>query len=107
MSRGAFIYSLYRIGLFGVCFGIGWLAGLPTLPLVLVALAVSGALSWFLLRRQREQMAVAVERAVARGQAKMAVRAAAEDEYVDQLIAASETAKQAGPAAPDGDHPVP
>jgi Protein of unknown function (DUF4229) len=106
MSRGAFTYSLYRIGLFAVCFAVGALAGLPLLPLLLVALLVSGGLSWFLLRRQREQMAVAVERAVARGQARMAARTAAEDAYVDQLLAGSEASKPVGPAAPDGDQPA-
>jgi hypothetical protein len=110
-GRAALSYNVYRLGLLLVCLGIGWLIGLPTLTLVVSALFVSGVLSWFLLRRQRESWAMAVERTVARGQAKMAERTAAEDDYVDAVQAAqtsqAATAETSSSAAAPGDQPQP
>jgi CHASE2 domain-containing sensor protein len=81
-SRAFLAYNVSRLGLFVVCFGIGWLAGLrPVIVVIVVALLVSGALSWFLLRRQREAMGLAVEQTVERSRVRMAERAAAEDDY--------------------------
>ena len=103
-------YNVYRLGLLGVCLGIGWLIGLPALVLIVSALFVSGVLSWFLLRRQREAMGMAVEATVARGQAKMAARTAAEDGYVDDVEAAQsaqhEVAGSRDQAAARGDQPA-
>lgn len=91
------VYNLYRLGLLAVCLLVGWLIGLPTLALLAIAVVVPAVLSWFLLRRQREAMAVAVEGAVARGQARFAAHAAREDAYVDELIRTTEAqAAQSG-----------
>jgi uncharacterized protein DUF4229 len=104
-SRAVLTYNVYRLGLLLACLGIGWLIGLPFLALVVGALFVSGVLSWFLLRRQREAMGLAVERTVARGQARMAARASAEDGYVDSVLAAQESASTPPPTT-DGDQPA-
>jgi membrane protein implicated in regulation of membrane protease activity len=81
-NRAVLIYNLLRLGLFAVCFGVGWFAGLrPVIALLVLALLVSGVLSWFLLRRQREAMGRAVERTVERSRRRMAERTAAEDDY--------------------------
>jgi hypothetical protein len=81
------VYNTYRLGLLGVCLGIGWLAGLRGLLWIVAALAVSGALSWFLLRTQRIAMGVAVEQTVERSRVmtRAAERTAAEDAYADQV----------------------
>jgi hypothetical protein len=79
------MYNLLRAALFGICFGLGWLAGLRSIALVVVALLVSGVLSWFALRKQRVAMGVAVELTVERSRVRMAERTAREDEYVDVL----------------------
>jgi hypothetical protein len=109
-GRAVLTYNVYRLGLLAVCLGIGWLIGLPALVLIVSALFVSGVLSWFLLRRQREAMGVAVEATVARGQAKMAARTAAEDGYVDAVEAAQqaqhEVADPRDQAAARGDQPA-
>jgi hypothetical protein len=81
-SRAVLAYNGLRLALFALCFGIGWLAGLrPVIALIVISLLVSGVLSWFLLRRQREAMGRAVERTVERSRVRMADRAAAEDDY--------------------------
>jgi Protein of unknown function (DUF4229) len=82
-------YNVWRLGLLGICLGIGYLAGLRGALWIVVALAVSGALSWFLLKRQREAMGLAVEQTVQRSRVKMMERTAAEDSYVDAVIASS------------------
>jgi hypothetical protein len=104
-SRAVLAYNAYRLALLAVCIGIGWLIGLPFLALIVSALFVSGVLSWFLLRRQREAMGLAVERTLARGQARMAARASAEDGYVDSVLAAQEPAPEPSTTA-NGDQPA-
>lgn len=81
------VYNLLRAALFGVCLGLGWLAGLRSIALIVGALLVSGILSWFLLRPQREAMGRAVEVTVERSRSRFAERAAREDEIVDALPA--------------------
>lgn len=78
-------YNLARGALLAACLGLGWLAGLRGLLLIVVALLVSGALSWFLLARERMNMGVAIERTVGRSRERLASRTAAEDAYVDEL----------------------
>jgi uncharacterized membrane protein YraQ (UPF0718 family) len=81
-NRAVLVYNVLRLALFAVCFGVGWFAGLrPVIAVLVLALLVSGVLSWFLLRRQREAMGHAVERTVERSRLRMAERAAAEDDY--------------------------
>jgi hypothetical protein len=78
-------YNLLRAALFGVCFGLGWLAGLRSIALVVAALFVSGVLSWFALRNQRVAMGIAVERTVEKSRVRIAERAAKEDDIVDAI----------------------
>ena len=110
------IYNVARLALLGVCVGLGWLAGLRGYLLIIAALLVSGVLSWFVLRQQREVMGAAVERTVERSRVRMAEHAAAEDHLVDEAIAARPPAPPQPPAPPSsvtpagsprGDHPVP
>jgi hypothetical protein len=79
-------YNLCRLGLLALCLGLGRIAGLRSILLLVAALLVSGVLSWFVLRPQRIAMGAAVERTVNRGQVRFAARAAAEDSYVDSMI---------------------
>lgn len=72
--------------MFVVCVLLGYLAGLRSIWLLVVALVVSGVLSYFLLARQRIVMAEVMTDAVARGKARAARRTAEEDAYVDALI---------------------
>jgi hypothetical protein len=76
-------YNLLRLGLLVACLGLGWLAGLRSFLLIVVALLVSGVLSWFWLRPQREAMGRAVEQSVERSRHRIAARAAAEDATLD------------------------
>jgi hypothetical protein len=93
------VYNLCRVALFGLCLGLGYVAGLRSILLVVAAFLVSGVLSWFVLRTQREAMGRVVERTVARSQSRLAARAAAEDEYVDQMLSAAEPTNGDQPAS--------
>ncbi|MDQ1706747.1 MAG: hypothetical protein QOF18_3113 [Frankiaceae bacterium] len=85
MTAPLLVYTAARAGLLALCLLLGWLAGLSGIALVVVALLVSGALSWFLLQRQRLAMGAAVERSVQHVRGRMRARTAAEDAYVEQL----------------------
>jgi hypothetical protein len=85
-SRAVLTYNLCRLGLLLLCLGLGWIAGLRSIALIVAALFVSGVLSWFALRPQRIAMGAAVERSVSRSQVRFAARAAAEDSYVDSIL---------------------
>jgi hypothetical protein len=74
-----------RLGLLVVCLGVGWLVGIHSVWLIVGSLLVSGVLSWFLLRRQREAMGAAVEQTVERSRVRMVARTSSEDSYVDAL----------------------
>jgi hypothetical protein len=80
-GRAVLVYTAARAGLLVLCLLLGWLAGLGGLLLIVAALLVSGALSWFLLQRQRLAMGAAAERVTGRWRA----RTSAEDAYVDQM----------------------
>jgi hypothetical protein len=81
-SRAVLVYNGLRLALFAACFGIGWVVGLrPLIAVLVLALLVSGVLSWFLLRPQREAMGRAVEQIAERSRIRMAERAAAEDDH--------------------------
>jgi cytoskeletal protein RodZ len=82
-GRAFLTYNALRLALLAACLGLGWIAGLRSVLLIVAALLVSGVLSWFLLRPQREAMARAVEQTVARSRVRMEQRASAEDEYVE------------------------
>jgi hypothetical protein len=68
-----------------ICLVLGWVAGLSGAFLLVVALLVSGLISWFVLQRQRIAMGGVVERRVNRLRSRIDERAAAEDAYVDAL----------------------
>lgn len=89
MTRAVVVYTAARAGLLALCLVLGWLAGLTGVLLVAAALLVSGALSWFLLQRQRLSMGAAVDESVQRVRGRLHARAAAEDAFVDQLTAGS------------------
>jgi hypothetical protein len=82
-AKAVLVYNLLRLALLAACAGISYLVGLRGLYLVAVAFLASGVISWFLLKRQRINMGVAIERQVERGRGKMAERTAAEDAYAD------------------------
>jgi hypothetical protein len=102
------VYNVARLGLLVVCLGLGWLAGLRSYVLIIAALLVSGILSWFVLRRQREVMGVAVERTVERSRVRMAERAGAED-HLDEDPPGPQPTDAGSPTsagASRSDHPV-
>jgi len=84
-GRAIVVYTAARAGLLLGCLVLGRLSGLTGPFLVIVALLVSGVVSWFVLRRQRIAMGGAVERRVNRVRHRIDERAAAEDAYVDAL----------------------
>ena len=84
-GRAVAVYTVARAGLLVLCLVLGWVAGLTGPFLVIVALLVSGVLSWFLLGRQRTAMGGAIERRLERAKVRANRRAAAEDAYVDSL----------------------
>jgi hypothetical protein len=53
-------YSLLRLALFGAVLGVLWVAGARGVLLAALAVAVSLALSYLLLRRQRDALAAAI-----------------------------------------------
>jgi hypothetical protein len=79
-------YNLLRAALLAACVGLGWLAGLRSFVLIIGSLLVSGILSWFLLRSQREAMGRALSQTVDHSRARLAERTRAEDEYVDAVV---------------------
>jgi hypothetical protein len=86
-ARAVAVYTLARAGLLGGCLLAGWLVGLSGPLLLVVALLTSGALSLFLLQRQRLAMSATVERSLTRMRARAHARTAAEDAYVDAMAA--------------------
>jgi hypothetical protein len=101
-GRAILLYNLGRLALLAACLGLGWLAGLQGIWLIVAALLVSGVLSWFVLARQRVRMGLAVEQTVGRRRRHWAERTAAEDRYVDDLMAGhrAETDPAAGEVEP-------
>jgi hypothetical protein len=90
-ARAVLVYNLCRGGLLIAGIVIGWYAGLHNIPVLLVAaFLTSGLLSWFLLKQQRIQMGMALERTVQRSRARIAERTAAEDAYADAVHAADD-----------------
>ncbi len=55
------VYTLSRIGLFGIAFLVLWLLGVPNLLVLLVAaFAISGIASYVLLSKQRDAMSARI-----------------------------------------------
>jgi hypothetical protein len=73
-------YTLMRLALLGIAFGVLRLAGARGLLLVVLALIVSGLASLTLLRRQRDAVAAAVLERSRRAGARLDEAAASEDE---------------------------
>jgi Protein of unknown function (DUF4229) len=90
-SRAFLSYNLMRLGLLLAALGVGWLASLRGLVLLVSALAVSGLLSWFLLGRQRVAFGMAVEQSVTRSRLRdqLTARVVAEDAYAEAVHAAA------------------
>ena len=84
-GRAVAVYTLARAGWFLLCLLLGRVAGFTGLLLLVLALLVSGVLSWFLLQRQRLAMSGAVERTVTRVRRRIDDGTAAEDAYADRL----------------------
>jgi hypothetical protein len=82
-GRAVAFYTLLRALLFAAAVGVGYVAGLRGLLLLVVALLVSGVASWFLLAGPRAGVSAAVDARVQRWRD----RTAAEDEYVESLTA--------------------
>ncbi|MFD7922914.1 DUF4229 domain-containing protein [Streptomyces sp. NPDC059740] len=83
-------YSLYRFGLFLVCFGVVWvLAYFKIIPLgvgnsntiwlLLLAIVLSAPLSFVLLRRQRDVMSAQISAQVDRQKMRLAENRSQED----------------------------
>jgi hypothetical protein len=104
-SKALLAYNAWRLLLLAGCLAIGYLLGLHGLWLVVSALIGSGLLSFFLLKRQRIAMGMAVESQLERGRARLARRTAAEDAYVDAMAAAQPTGDGAPATAPSPDAP--
>lgn len=79
------IYTLMRLGLFfgsgAIIFGIWFVAtgDVPLLWVIVIAFAVSGVGSYFLLQRQREEFAAKVEGRAAKAAQKFEAERAKED----------------------------
>ncbi|MFL6161589.1 MAG: DUF4229 domain-containing protein [Jatrophihabitantaceae bacterium] len=76
------LYTSLRFGLFLALWALLWLARVPGLLAALIALVLSVPLSYVLLRRQREKVAVNLEQRIAARQAKqdqLDVRLSGED----------------------------
>ena len=65
-------YTLGRLGLFAVVVAVLWPVPLDMFLKLAAALLVSAVLSWFLLRRWRDEMAVSLADAVERRRAERA-----------------------------------
>jgi len=61
--KPALIYTLSRLGLLGLCLGLGYLASLRGIILLLAAFLGSGLLSFVLLTKQRTAMGEKLGRA--------------------------------------------
>jgi uncharacterized membrane protein len=79
------VYTLMRLGLFlgsfAIVFGIWFLVtgDVPVIWVVVIAFAVSGVGSYYLLERQREQFAIKVEGRAAKVSQKLEAQRAKED----------------------------
>lgn len=91
------MYSVQRLALFGATLVLcaALLRGTDFVLVLLIATLVSGVLSYFLLARSREQMAITVAGRVKRLNERLDSGAAAED-------AALDAAEQAHPSADKG-----
>jgi len=102
VRRRVVVYTALRVAVFLVVFGALWALRLGVYPALLIAALVSGALSYVLLRRQREALAQTVEQRLATGRRHRASREA--------MPTPQEVARVTGRASPgrsDQDAPPP
>ena len=78
--RATLSYTLLRLALFAAVLGLLALAGARSFLLLALAILISGALSYFLLSRQRSAMSDAISRRVASFRARLDVATRAEDD---------------------------
>ncbi len=72
-------YTVLRILLFASVAGVLYVVGARGLLLMLLAVVLSGAVSFVLLSRQRDQMSVALTESYGRMRANLDARARSED----------------------------
>lgn len=87
-------YSVLRLALFVACLGLLYLAGVGGLLLPVLAAVISLALSYILLRRQRDQLAVAIDRRVHDRTTRRRPSGAAEDAASEDAAAEDGTTPQ-------------
>jgi hypothetical protein len=85
--RSFLIYTGSRLGVFALLLAVFYVIGVRGFIVVLIALVLSGILSYFLLNRQRSAFAAALEARVERRRERAAARAGREDAIADRLIA--------------------
>jgi hypothetical protein len=78
--RATLFYTILRLGLFIVVFGLLFLAGARSLLLFAGAILVSGVLSYFLLNSQRTAMSGAITRRLTDVRQRIDAGARAEDD---------------------------
>ena len=92
-TRPLLVYTLARLALFGLCVAVFYLCGMGLFLALVVAALVSSVASYFLLARQRTELAVAVEARVTAARTKAAERTAREDAVADEILAEQERAQ--------------
>jgi hypothetical protein len=88
-------YTLARLGLFAAVLLALWPVSLDILLKLAIAVLFSAALSWFLLRRMRDEVTGQVEGAMAKRKAdreKLRAALAGEEAHTPQEIAEAESA---------------
>jgi hypothetical protein len=78
--RATFVYTAARILLFAVALGLIYLAGARGLLLFALALLVSGAASYILLSRMRDNMAGSITRRIDSVRSRLDQGASVEDD---------------------------
>lgn len=93
------MYSVQRLALFGATLVLcaALLRGTDFVLVLLIATLISGVLSYFLLARSREQMAITVAGRVKRLNERLDSAAAAEDAALDAAEQGSPSADKAAP----------
>ena len=87
-------YSVLRLLLFAVPFGLLLLVGVPVLWALPVAFVLSALVSLFALSKQRDAISASVVDRSSRAKTTMAERAAAEDAWDDEQRAKDEGAQR-------------
>jgi biopolymer transport protein ExbB/TolQ len=98
------VYTSLRLGIFVVTLGLLYWLGMRQLLLLIVAVLVSGLLSYVLLGRQRDAMSASVARRGANLRQRLQESTESEDEADDAMRAEEQAQAQAERAA--GDRPA-